>query len=85
MHALLRMVERRISVDDVRRALADGETIEQYVEERPYPSRLVLGWVGGQPLHVVAADDPARDLTVVITAYQPDPKLWEPDFRRRRV
>jgi hypothetical protein len=85
MTIVMTALERRISVDDVRRALAGGETIEQYAQERPYPSRLVLGWVGGQPLHVVAADDPARDLTVVITAYEPDPKLWEPDFRRRRV
>jgi hypothetical protein len=31
----------------------------------------------------VAADDPDSDITVVITVYQPDPELWDHDFRER--
>jgi uncharacterized protein DUF4258 len=82
-HALQRMLERKISVDDVWWVLESGETIAEYGDDRPIPSRLVLGWVLKRPLHVVAADDKDSDITVVISAYRPDPNLWYPDFRRR--
>ena len=58
--------------------------IARYPDDRPYPSRLVLAWREHSPLHVVAADDPSGDITVVITAYRPDPNLWTADFRSRR-
>jgi len=43
VHAVRRMFRRAISVEDVRRVLADGETIEDYPDDKPYPSRLLLG------------------------------------------
>ena len=73
-----------MSVSEVAGILETGETIARYDRDRPYPSRLVLGWSGTRPLHVVAADDPDSDLTIVITVYQPDPELWSPDFRSHR-
>jgi len=33
---------------------------------------------------VVAADNPQEDQIIVITVYEPDAALWEPDFRRRK-
>ncbi len=53
-------------------------------EEAPHPSRLILAWRDNRPIHVVAADDEAAGETFIITAYEPDPKLWEPDFRRKK-
>ncbi len=47
-HALQRMFERKISPADVRAILESGETIEEYLDDIPYPSRLVLGWVSGR-------------------------------------
>ena len=84
VHALQRMFEREIGVSDVMDILETGDIIARYDRDRPYPSRLVLGWSGGRPLHVVAADDPESDVTVVITVYRPDPDMWTRDFRRRR-
>ena len=84
VHALQRMFEREIGVSDVMDILETGDIIARYDRDRPYPSRLVLGWSGGRPLHVVAADDPESDITVVITVYRHDPDMWTPDFRRRR-
>ena len=78
------MFERAITVDDVRQVLATGETIREYADDRPLSSRLVLGWREGRPIHVVAADDPDGSLTVVITAYVPDPERWGPGYRRRK-
>ncbi len=84
VHALQRMFERGIEVSEILEILETGETIARYDRDRPYPSRLVLGWSSGRPLHVVAADDPESDITVVITVYPPDPDMWTRDFRRRR-
>ena len=78
------MFERRLSVEEVRLALAGGENIEEYPDDRPYPSRLVLGWCGPRPLHVVVADNATGDELVVITVYEPDAALWSDDLRRRR-
>ncbi len=84
VHALRRMFQRNVGVEDVRHVLTAGETIEDYPEEIPCPSRLMLGWCGKRPLHVVAADNSKADETVVITVYEPDPAQWEPDFKRRK-
>ena len=82
-HALVRMFQRRIRVEDVRGVLVNGETIEDYPDDVPYPSRLILGWRGGRPLHVVAAYNDADGETIVITVYDPDSALWSEDYRRR--
>jgi hypothetical protein len=82
-HALVRMFERRIRVEDVRGVLVNGETIEDYPDDIPYPSRLILGWRGRRPLHVVAAYNADDEEIIVITVYDPDPALWSKDFRRR--
>ena len=84
-HAVQRMFQRGISLRDVRAALETGETIETYSDDAPYPSRLVLGWVGGtRALHVVVADDVAANEVIIVTVYEPDLVTWQPGFRRRR-
>ncbi len=85
VHAIQRMFQRRISMEDVKHALATGTIIEEYTDDAPYPSRLVLGWRGGRPLHIVAADDKEAGETIVVTAYEPPKDEWEADFARRKV
>ena len=85
LHAVQRMFQRAISESDVRAVLARGETIETYPEDEPYPTRLVLGWGGARPLHVVVADNVSMNETIVVTVYEPDLATWQPGFRRRRV
>jgi len=84
VHAVQRMAERAIVPADVRHALDTGEVIAHYPDDTPYPSRMVLGWIGPRPVHVVAADNDEDQLTVIITVYEPDPELWEPEFKTRR-
>lgn len=43
VHAIRRMFGHRISEDDVHQVLLTGEVIEEYPDDTPYPSRLVLG------------------------------------------
>jgi hypothetical protein len=64
--------------------LETGVTVEQYPDDFPYPSRLVLGWLESQPIHVVVAENIEEGIRIVVTAYQPDLEEWEPGFRRRR-
>jgi len=83
VHALRRMFERRIPLAAVRGVIEFGRTIEEYPEDHPYPSRLILGWTGERPLHVVAAEAQSG-VWVVITVYEPDLGRWEPGFVQRR-
>ena len=83
-HAITRMLERGITFDEVRAVLKHDDVIRRYPEDTPLPSRLLLGWVEGRPVHVVAADDPGEKITYIITVYEPDAERWSDDFRTRR-
>ena len=61
-----------------------GEVIEDYPDDTPYPSSLVLGWIDSRPVHVVLANNTLDGVHVVVTLYEPDDVRWQPDFRRRR-
>ena len=84
VHALQRIFQRNISIEDVRYVLTSGEVIEDYPEDEPYPSFLILGWRGSWPIHVVAAYNIADDEIIVITVYEPDKSQWEVGFKRRK-
>jgi hypothetical protein len=84
-HAVRQMSrpERMISTAEVREVLSSGETIEEYPDDPRGPSALVLGCgQGGRAIHVVAA--PKEEYAAVITAYLPDPAMWNDDMRTRR-
>ncbi len=83
-HVLERMATRGLSQAAVLEAITTGEMIEHYSDDEPYPSALFLGWVQGEPLHVVAAFDEASNWAYIITAYRPDEEYFEADFRTRR-
>lgn len=84
VHAIQRMFRRQISQEEVRYILEKGEVIEEYPEDQPFPSKLMLGWIGERPLHVVVADDTMNNDLIVITVYEPTLDKWEPDFKRRK-
>jgi hypothetical protein len=46
------MIERGITVTEVRNVLEHGEPIEEYKADVP-PRYLMLGWSGKRPIHVV--------------------------------
>ena len=47
-HAVKRFRERGIKIKDVRTAVYSGEIIEQYPDDYPYPSCLILGLSSAQ-------------------------------------
>lgn len=84
-HANERMIERRIPPEIVRHIVQTGQIVIDYPEDRPYPSRLLLGWEGIRPIHVVSAKDNDTDSEYIITVYEPDPSQWQDGFTKRRT
>jgi len=81
-HALERMVERDISRAQVIKVLEKGEIIEEYPDDTPFPSILVLRFIDGKPLHVVLAFD--LSTAFVVTVYEPKSELFGSNFRVRK-
>ena len=83
-HVLMRLLQRNISLNDVISALINGEIIEQYTDDYPYPSCLVLGiTLKNKYIHVVCGIGDGE--LWIITAYYPDLKEWESDFKTRKA
>jgi len=79
------MFERGIQTNTVRSVIESGEVIGNYPDDKPFPSFLLLGWIGGRPVHVVMAIDYSSKQCYVITVYVPDLDIWHPDFRTKRL
>ena len=83
-HASKRMSERSIDIlDDVLPALQTGQIIEEYPDDFPYKSFLVLGTtLLNIPLHIVCAI--SENVLWIITVYFPDNNKWEDNFKKRK-
>jgi len=82
-HAVDQSIIRRISVREVREAIANGKVIEDYPEDKHGPSCLIFGRAAtGRPIHVQCSH-PSRPLIKVVTLYEPDPARWI-DFKKRK-
>ena len=64
--------------------IAEGELIDEYPDDKPFPSVLLLGRTNNQAIHVVLGVDAETGVCYVITLYLPDPELWLAGFRKRR-
>ena len=85
IHAVQRMFERDVSVKKVLGAIKSGETLEDYSSETQEPTRLILGFQGKRPFHVVITENPKKKEVIVITVYTPDPDKWSKDLKSRRA
>jgi hypothetical protein len=75
-HAVDQSILRQISVQELREAIANGEIIEDYPDDKYGPSCLVLGFTAmDRPLHVQCSY-PSRPLVKIVTLYEPDPAQW---------
>ena len=82
-HIIIRMLKRKISIPDVENALVSGEIIEQYPNDYPYPSCLILGFTtNNNYIHVVCGINETE--LHLITAYYPNPDEWSENFKIRK-
>jgi len=66
------MLEKGISRGSVKHIICTGEMIENYPDDKPFPSGLLYGIWQNQPLHAVIASDLTEQKIFLITAYWPD-------------
>lgn len=84
LHAIERMFERDISESDVENVIKYGDIIKSYLNDKPYLSYLVLGYVAERAIHVVYSID-EQDNLIVITVYEPSLDIWQEDFKEKRI
>lgn len=83
IHAQERLRQRRLRVKDIRCCIMNGEIIEQYPDDFPFPSCLVFGHAcDGKIIHVVISDEGTGSR--IITAYIPDTDRFEDDLKTRK-
>ena len=84
-HALVRIIERKISILEVEEALANCNIIESYKEDKPFPSYLVLGYTKDKrSLHILVALDKMERYIWIITVYEPDHSKWFTQMTKRK-
>jgi len=84
VHAIERMFQRDISEYIVQETVINGEIIEEYLDDKPYPSFLALTFEDNdlkKPIHVVYAKN--GDDIIIITAYKPSKLKWENNYKTR--
>ena len=82
-HFILRMKERKIRYEDIITVIKNGDIIEQYPDDHPFPSCLVMGFtIAKRVLHVVCGV--SENTLYIITAYYPSPDKIESDYKTRK-
>ena len=85
-HIFIRLAQRGISMDDVRSAILNGELVEDYPDDYPFPSCLIMGRRSSTGIiHVVCAPNDSGTELWLITAYIPSKEKWMDDFKTRKV
>ena len=83
-HVFQRMLERNIERADVKRVIIDGELIENYEDDKPFPSALFFKIINNRPLHALVAFDEELNKTYIITSYEPNLEIFESDYKTRK-
>lgn len=82
-HVLERIRQREVTKRDLLNVIKTGEIIEQYPNDYPFPSCLILGIAENHnPLHIVCGL--GKNKVWVVTVYIPDTEEWEDDLKTRR-
>lgn len=82
-HMVIRLLQRNISQEDIENAILNGEIIEEYENDYPYPSCLVYGIsLNNNIIHIVCGVN--NDELWIITAYYPDKEKWDNSLKIRK-
>ncbi|NTV45905.1 MAG: DUF4258 domain-containing protein [Chlorobiales bacterium] len=74
----------QLTFEEVIIRVVNGEIIEDYPTDKPFPSCLIYGEnYKREPIHSVWAYNPENKWAVLITVYRPDPDRWI-DWKTRR-
>ena len=74
-HADEETFDDRLTYEEIYLSVIQGEVIEDYPNDKPYPSCLIMGKnFSDEPIHSVWAYNPENKWVVLITVYRPDPE-----------
>ncbi|WP_198935413.1 DUF4258 domain-containing protein [Chlorobium sp. KB01] len=83
-HAYEEALSDNLTFKEIIESVFQGEIIEQYPTDKPYPSCLIFGENSQhEPIHSVWACNRVNSWAVIITVYRPNPKRWI-DWKTRR-
>lgn len=83
-HAVDQAILRKVRVPEIREAIANGQIIEDYPQDKYGPSCLIIGLTEAKrPIHIQCSH-PTRSLIKIITVYEPDLSKWNDSFTQRR-
>jgi len=77
-HLLTRMRQRKIRFNDIKMTIFNGDIIEQYPSDFPFPSCLI----NGNNIHIVCSI--GDGCLYIITAYRPSIDKWEAEGKKRK-
>ena len=83
-HAIEFIGKRAIAESEVAKVINDGEVIETYHTDKPFPSKLIFAMINERPIHIVLGYEAVSETCIVITAYEPNLLKFENDFKTRR-
>ena len=63
-----------IRARDIKGILLKGEIIEEYIDDEPCPSALILGFLENIPYHTIVAQ--CKDHVRIVTVYKPAQNRW---------
>lgn len=72
-HAHKEAIDDNLLLDEIFHSTQNGEVIEDYTTDRPYPSCLIFGRnQDNEPVHTVWAYAADSEIAILITVYRPD-------------
>ena len=75
----------KLTFEKIYFSVFNGEIIEDYPDDKPYPSCLIYGETfSGEPVHSVWAFNEQTQWAVLVTVYRPDPDKWIEGRKRRK-
>ncbi|MFQ5672156.1 MAG: DUF4258 domain-containing protein [Nitrospinales bacterium] len=83
-HVNMRLGGRFIPRTAILDSVATFEIIEEYSRDKYLPSYLIRSKYLNEVIHILAAPDVETGNVIIITAYKPDPRKWDKEFKVRR-
>jgi len=75
---------RKIEAEEIEETLYNGSIIEPYPDDPRGVSCLIFGFTNkDRPLHVICGNLEENEI-LIVTAYEPDPREWESDWKTRK-
>ena len=83
-HFLQRMRSRNINLTQIFAVLDGFEIIAKYLDDKPFPSYLILGYSKNIPYHIVIGVNREDKELYMITVYKPNLLIWEKNYKKRK-